>query len=74
MALYLIHEPLLKWMAFAIKKWRKEHIDEFYMKRIQATPLSPLWGNIIILLVSPFLAWMLTKWFEEPMRRSLRTS
>ena len=50
MALYLIHEPLLKWMAFAIKKWRKESIDEFYMKRIQATPLSPLWGNIIILL------------------------
>ena len=72
MTLYLIHEPLMKWLGFAIKKWREEPIPEKYMKTMQFTMPLPVWGSVMIVLISPFLAWMLTKWVEEPLRSSLR--
>ena len=73
MSLYLIHEPLQKWVGYAIAKVRGESLV-WYMDKIQMTPTTPLWGLLIVLVLSPFLAWLLTKWVEDPLRKALRAA
>jgi peptidoglycan/LPS O-acetylase OafA/YrhL len=73
MSLYLVHEPILKWITFAIHgalTWPTdlENIPEFAAKRT-----LPIWAVPIHIIVSIIAATALTLLLEEPAKNLLRS-
>ena len=73
MTLYLTHEPFIKGLCFAIRRVEGKPIRTPIVMT-ETTCTLPVWGIPIILLVCPLIAWLLTKFVEEPMKKMIRRS
>merc|ERR1712183_258584 len=73
MTLYLTHDPFIKGLCFAIRRAEGKPIRTPIVM-FESTCTLPFWGVPIILVVCPLIAWLLTKFVEEPMRKLIRRS
>jgi len=66
MTLYLIHVPLMNWLCVAV------HGNLRGKGVVPYRNIIPVWGIPVIVIISPIIAWVLTRCVEEPMRKLLR--
>lgn len=78
LSLYLIHGLLIDFCYMAMNggvmkqfAWNEDEILKAYESK-STNIYDPVWGPIILLIVSPPIAFLITKFFEEPMARLLK--
>ena len=79
LSLYLIHAPIMGFFALAMngQQINCDCIDEAvsltHGKFWNCCIRLPVWSPLVLLVVSPALAFFITKYFEEPVTNILRT-
>lgn len=65
LSLYLLHFPIGNYIALALNKLDWQNIGALYL---------PFWLPFIKIIISPFIAFVATKYFEEPLANILKRS
>ena len=70
LSLYLIHWSLMGYITLAING--KQHYDSENKMMEDGEIFLPTWSPLILIIISPIIAFIITKYFEEPIGNILK--
>ena len=73
LSLYLIHWPLIGYIVLAMNgKQNFDNMGEIFDAYVDGEIFLPAWSPVILIIISPVVAFIVTKYFEEPIAKVLK--
>ena len=73
LSLYLLHWPLMVYITVAMNgKQQYDNPGDIFAAYIGGKIYVPTWAPLILIVISPIVAFITTKYFEEPISNILR--